>query len=536
MKKLIQLFKSMIVMSYHCFDRIVINGYISMLSRPEGIVYFFHTVVGKACISKEVIKSRTEDYNSWVDSYARNHKIPIEWAEKKARKEDIVLPELKRMERKNIFGVYYIMKSMEQGNTFRSVKPKYRIKDPDYRIIKNSRSRYTYYYFYIRDEVVGPMLIRVASYLPFQTTCYLNGHNYIEREFIRKGIGYRKNDNAFMSVNDPTVLQDAADRLSAEIIRKRIEYWTLIIGPKFSKRERKAMNLSRFYAISQIEYCWNFIFRNNSPIRKIFNRSCELGIFSMTADKLSNIFGWRITKRLKGKIKTVIKRVEQTHHIFHAHFKNSFVKQYEKFRTFLRMEMCTNNTYDLRIKKSIDHMEEVRDTSKEILGRFAGFQSEALNSHFDFPLLQRLSLPLTIGKTKIAGIKIQNSRMIRLMEVLMHSGICINGFTSKMIHKSIVQTFELPDYTINQLRYDLRKMKAHGLIERNGNQYSYIFTDKGIKVAAMFILFHKRLCGPLANSLFVRRPDKNSFVNSELEKAYHKADNCIEKIIELLAA
>jgi len=536
MKKIIQLFKSMIVFSYHCFDRIVINGYISMLSRPEGIVYFFHTVLGKKCITKEVIKSRTDDYNSWVDSYARNHKIPVEWAKKKVRKEDLVLPELRKMERKNIFGVYYIMKSMEQGNTFRSIKPRFRTKNPDYRIIKNTRSRYTYYYFYIRDEVVGSMLIRVASYLPFQTTCYLNGHNIIERELIRKGISYRKNDNAFLSIDDTAVLQATADKLSAEIIQKRIEYWTLIVGPKFSKRERKAMNLTRFYAISQIEYCRNFIFRNNSPIRKIFNRSCELGIFSMTADKLSNIFGWRITKRFKGKLQTVIKRVDQTHHIFHAHFKNSFVKQYEKFRTFLRMEICTNNTYDLRIKKSIEHMEEVRDTSKEILDRFAGFQAEALNSHFDFPLLQRLSLPVTIGKSKIAGIKIHNSRTIRLMEILMHSGTCINGFTSKMIHQLIVQTFKLPDYTINQLRYDLRKMKAHGLIERNGSQYSYIFTDKGIKVAAMFILFHKRLCGPLANSLFERRPDKNFIVNSKLEKAYHNADDCIEKIIELLAA
>jgi hypothetical protein len=33
------------------------------------------------------------------------------------------------------------LKSMEQGNTFRSVEPKYPTKDPDYRIVKKSRSR-----------------------------------------------------------------------------------------------------------------------------------------------------------------------------------------------------------------------------------------------------------------------------------------------------------------------------------------------------------------------------------------------------------
>jgi hypothetical protein len=35
---------------YHCFDRIVINGYLSGLSRPEQVVYFFRKVVGVAVL------------------------------------------------------------------------------------------------------------------------------------------------------------------------------------------------------------------------------------------------------------------------------------------------------------------------------------------------------------------------------------------------------------------------------------------------------------------------------------------------------
>ena len=31
----------------------------------------------------------------------------------------------------------------------------------------------------------------------------------------------------------------ASDRLSPDIIRKRLDYWTLILGPKFSAKERK---------------------------------------------------------------------------------------------------------------------------------------------------------------------------------------------------------------------------------------------------------------------------------------------------------
>jgi hypothetical protein len=57
-------------------------------------------------------------------------------------------------------------------------------------------------------------------------------------------------------VDDVVALQAAADRLSPQIIRKQLDYWTLILGPKFSKKERSQMGLSRFYSIAQIEYCW----------------------------------------------------------------------------------------------------------------------------------------------------------------------------------------------------------------------------------------------------------------------------------------
>jgi hypothetical protein len=252
-----KLFGEFLVFVYHCFDRIVIHGYLTALSRPELVVHFFRDVVGVAEVSKEALSQRTNDYQRWVEAYARNHAIPIAWAEKGVRKEDYVLPWLKRMARRDTYGVYFIFKSMEQGPTFRISLPKYPAKDPHYRIVARQRSRFTHYYFYIRDEALGPMALRVASFLPFQTTSYLNGHSFIEQELKRAGIGFRKHDNAFLAVDDPTALQAAADRLSPEIIRRRLDYWTLILGPKFSKKQRVKLNLSRFYAISQIEYCRN---------------------------------------------------------------------------------------------------------------------------------------------------------------------------------------------------------------------------------------------------------------------------------------
>jgi hypothetical protein len=538
MERFTQLFGSFLAFVYHCFDRVVIHGYLSGLSRPEQVVYFFRQVLGVAVVNKEVLSQRTEDYRGWVEAYAENQRIPIEWAEKGTRKEDYVLPALHRMEKRSGYGVYFIFKSMEQGRTFRISVPKFPTEDPNYRILAHQRSRFTHYYFYIRDEVLGPIIVRVASFFPFHATYWLNGHSFMEQELKRRQIGFQKSDNAFLAVDDVAQLQAAADRLSPVIIRKQLDYWTFLLGPKFSKKERAQMNLSRFYSIGQIEYCRNFIFKRQFPIHKIFERSCEIGLWRLTANRISEIFGVRLNKRLRGKLATVIDQIEHGHHVFRAYWKAAVLRQYEKYSRYLRNELCSNNLSNFGLKKGLDHLDAVRKRFQTITDRFAAFQAQSLNVHVDFPLLQRLALPLTVGSVRYPGIKIHDTRIIRLLEVLLHGGTTVGGWTASQIHQAVITTFQISPrtYELNQLRYDLRKLKGHGLLERDGRRYAYRLTTKGVDVALLFLFFHKRLCGPLANSRFHHKPLPESKPNSKLEAAYHKADKAIENIVDLLKA
>ena len=147
MERFTKLFGDPLIFVYHCFDRIVIRGYLSDLSRPEKVVYFFRNVVGLRVTDKGVLGQRTTDYQNWVEAFARNHAISIEWAEKRVRKEDYVPPLLERMARADRYGVYLILKSMEQGSTFRCTVPRFPTRDPNHRILAPQRSRFTHYYF-----------------------------------------------------------------------------------------------------------------------------------------------------------------------------------------------------------------------------------------------------------------------------------------------------------------------------------------------------------------------------------------------------
>jgi hypothetical protein len=96
MEEFTQLFGSLLAFVYHCFDRIVIRGHLPLLTRPENIVHFFRDVHGVGTITKEVLRQRTTEYNQWVEAFARNHHVPLEWAESGVRKEDYVRPRLRQ--------------------------------------------------------------------------------------------------------------------------------------------------------------------------------------------------------------------------------------------------------------------------------------------------------------------------------------------------------------------------------------------------------------------------------------------------------
>src|SRR6266849_327215 len=107
-----KLFGSLLTLVYHCFDRIVIQGYLPLLTREEHIVHFFRDVHGIYPITKQALAARTQEYQQWVEAFARNHRIPIEWADNKALKakgltrEDYVRPYCRRLERRRRYGPY----------------------------------------------------------------------------------------------------------------------------------------------------------------------------------------------------------------------------------------------------------------------------------------------------------------------------------------------------------------------------------------------------------------------------------------------
>jgi hypothetical protein len=127
---------------------------------------------------------------------------------------------------------------------------------------------------------------------------------------------------------------------------------------------------------------------------------------------------------------------------------------------FLRNELCSNNLADFQLKKGLEHLGAVREKFLAITDRFAAPQAQWLNVHVDFPVLQRLARPVQVGTVKVPGIKIHDTRIIRLMEVLLDGGGVIAGRRATELYHAVVTRFHLTRRAIRAQSTPLRSPQA----------------------------------------------------------------------------
>ena len=160
-----------------------------------------------------------------------------------------------------------------------------------------------------------------------------------------------------------------------------------------------------------------------------------------------------------------------------------------------------------------------------------------LNAHADVDYFMKHSKPLMIGKTKISAIHVYQERINRMLEILLHDNRSIGEWKSMQLRDMIVKTFELDEahYSRNQVTYDLRKLRAHGVVEKLPRTNRYRLTEYGMKIAVAFTVMRKKIYGPLHYSLFYYQVDSTMHTESKIERMYRRLDDNLTEIQDYLS-
>jgi hypothetical protein len=384
----------------------------------------------------------------------------------------------------------------------------------------------------------GRMFVRMCPYLPFSARVCLNQHHWLANRMREEGIDFEQCSNAFLRCGAPERLQALADTLSAEDLSGCGRKWLAYFTPFFSDRERRQAGCQHRRFFSQVEFCDNLIFNRRAALERLLDANRTIG----QPNKITVIFGRKITKKHRGKLQTEIEEMNLPNPVIRSHYRNGFIKQYVRDHLILRTEAATNNVTDYGVNKAIEHLPVLRDKLSAIDDNYLDIQQDILETFVDRGQLQRLAKPsLTASGKRIPGLKLDNPRQLALMHGLVRFAqiAAASTFSTGEIHPHVVAALGagIQSYSLASLRYDLSKLHAKGLVEKLPRSRRYRLPAKGYSVCLIFLKLLDRFCAPLTAGLLdpvpgdaILPPQKRSL----LDRLYQRLTAALDHLMRAI--
>lgn len=482
-------------LEYSCFDRILFNAIIQPLQVPAVIVGWLDQYRHVPSITRKYFRQVSEDYHRFVQELAERRKVEILEPPKGVRRDEWVDRYYRSLRSETAIAV--ILKSREIAR----VAVSYPTKTGGNHIEVYPRF-VEQYYFYLKDRDFGRMFLRICPYFPFNARLCLNGHEWLACRMRQEGLRFHQAGNAFLTCSDPRRLQELSDEFSSQHVLNCAHRWLAQLIPFFTDAERRRGGCGHRLYISQVEYSTNLVFDRRAALDRLSERLLDLNRTIGRPDKLSVIFGRKITKAYRGSLKTQIADYHLGNPVIRSDYKKGSVKQYVRDHLMLRTETTSYNTRDLGVGKSVEHLGELRDVMGEVNERYLDIQQDVLETYIDRGQL-RLLREATVSPAgrRTPGLRLDDPRLLAVMQALTRFAHLAQGgsFRTKDLHEAAAEALGKTSqtYTLAQLRYDLGKLRAKGLIAKIAGTQTYRLTESGFRISVLFLKLFHRIYAPL---------------------------------------
>ena len=519
---------------YRCFDRILLNGLIQPFQQPERVVGFFDTYRQLYPVSRDVLRGAAEQFQGWVKEEAARWNAPVVEAPK-GRRDEFVEPYFGGAEPDQ---VVVILKAREPARIMTAIGDRkanrWHLQIADRWVVQ--------YNFYINDLRWGRMFVRICPYLPFSARVCLNQHHWLANRMREEHIDFQQCSNAFLRCGTPERLQQLADTLTADDLSSCGQKWLARFTPFFSERERRQAGCQHRLFFSQVEFCDNLIFHRRAALDKLGERLLDANRTIGQPNKITVIFGRKITKQCRGKLQTEIEDMHLPNPVIRSHYRNGFIKQYVRDHLILRTEAATNNVTDYGVNKAVEHLPALRDKLAAIDDSYLDIQQDILETFVDRGHLQRLAKPtLTPSGKRVPGLKLDNPRQLAMMHALVRFAQipAANTFSTGEIHPYVAAALSdrARQYGLAALRYDLSKLRAKGLVEKLPCSRRYRLPAQGYSVCLIFLKLFDRVYAPLTAGLLAPVPGDIGLPKpkrSRLDQLYQRITDSLDRLLSAL--
>jgi hypothetical protein len=516
---------------YRCFDRILLNGLIQPFQQPERVVGFFNTYRRLYPVTRHLLRGIAEHFQQWLKGWTERASIPVVEAPE-GRRDEFVDPYFKRAKPD---AVVLVIKAREPARIMIAIGDK----TANRWHLQFAQRWVVQYNVYINDSRWGRMFVRMCPYLPFSARVCLNQHHWLANRMREEGINFQQCSNAFLTCAAPERLQELADSLTVRDLVACGQKWLARLTPFFTWRERQQAGCQHRLFFSQVEYCDNLIFKRRAALDSLGQRLLDANRTIGQPDKITTIFGRRVSKNYRGKLQTEIEDLHLPNPVIRSHYRNGFIKQYVRDHLILRTEPASNNVNDYGVNKAVDNLSCLRQRLSDITDNYLNVQQDILETFIDRGQLRKLTEPtITATGKRIPGLKLDHPRQLALMHALVRfAHIAAGGtFTTAEIYPHVLEALGCApaDFTLAALRYDLSKLRAKGLIAKLPRSRRYRLLPQGYSICLVFLKLFERIYAPLAAGLL--NPVKADAglppqKRSQLDRLYQRVVDDLDELV-----
>lgn len=500
MKKFTELYAKSLNGVISGWDRIRFRGTIRWLASTSGINSYLGT---KGILLKDFggwFNSITAKVRASCEAQASQLGIPIIYLERGAINKEAYARQI-MAERGITTGDICMFKVVEpclapllKGN-----------KDTKELELKITHRKCMWIYHYWNDEELGFGHTRLQTWLPLSATICINGRHWLERQLIREGIGYVKDGNCFVSVDNYARAQELVEeqlrtnwpKLSEQLLLRNCPAIQTILGDEPPQY---------YFSANETEWATDVVFRCAAELDDIFLKLARYGLLSAQSTDVMRFLGRSTKGPRPNEVRSELRQRYEGLRVKHW-VNNNSVKMYNKAGNVLRIETTINQPRQFKVYRHPDD-----DTSRPAswqkmrkgvsdLHRRSQVSQAANERYLDHLAAADVSASLheTVGdiceRTRKDGKSYRalnpwNTEDFQTLQFLSRGEHQLNGFVNKQLREALygctqdpAQRKKLSAKTSRRLRL----LRAHGLIRKVPKENRYQLTAKGLRVCAAML-------------------------------------------------
>jgi len=495
-KSVAEILENHVTFELEAMDRMYLNGYVPSLQSGGGVVCFMKTHLGARVPSTMMVAPLSERFVQTIERFVETEGLDLVTFKKGQRKDDVAHEYLASFTGDE--GVLFVGKAQEKASVFRTEKRR-RPDGSTYPWIYRSTTPVNHYYVYLLDRDFGPLFIKFCSYFPYAVKVCLNGHEWLKRQLTQRGVAYEPLDNGIRATDDAARVQRIANTLDAAKIDAVFRKWLRRLPHPFPAAHRAAGYRYQL-SILQAEFALTQVLDRPRTGRGFFEEVMRENLDLGRPDQMQLLFNRRVTRQTPGQFRTRI-LTEGVVPSLHVDYKKTRVKQYHKEGQALRTETTINNTYHFEIGRALRNLPALREIGFAANRRLLRVEYLSHDCLIGDDHLDALTHPIVVDTQRAAALHLGDRRVLALMQTLCLFALNPTGFRHRDIRGHVAQLLGRPpdQYTSGQMTYDLRRLRVHQLIERVPDTHRYRLTQRGARLAVLYVRIYARGFRPSAS-------------------------------------